>query len=252
MNRLPHCSDFFSQHSNAPILQTIEVDVNISQQLVDYEQARSNCYKLFAACFYQPQKDIFVRERLFENLSLLLKQACPDAVVFSEEMGGTILNYSNEDLLIDYAKLFVGPNELLAPPYGSVYLDGERRVMGNSTIEVVKTYKDEGLAIDENFKELPDHIAVELEFMYYLIFKEIEALESSDDKKAAHFIEVQEMFLHRFLGRWVKPFCDAITEGTENEFYKALAGCLSTFVVKSAVPDELKALVSEKMQNTLN
>lgn len=226
--------------------------MNISRQTMQYEQARCESYKLIAACFYQPQKEVFVQEGLFENLTLLLKQACPDAAIFSEKMGETILNYSNEDLLVDYASLFIGPNELIAPPYGSVYLDEGRRTMGDSTIEVMKIYKDEGLAIDENFKELPDHIAVELEFMYYLIFKEIEALENKDNEKTAHFIEVQELFLHRFLGKWIKPFCDKITEGTENEFYRALAGCLSTFAVKSAVSDDLKALIPEKIQNTLN
>jgi TorA maturation chaperone TorD len=193
-----------------------------------------------------------MEERLFENLTALLRQSCPEASVFSEKMGQAISTYGNEDLLVEYAKLFVGPYELKAAPYGSIYLDDGRKIMGDSTMEVLKIYKDEGLSIDDNFKELPDHIAVELEFMYYLIFKEIEAMEKSDDKKAAYFIEVQERFLRRFLGRWVKPFCDEIMKGTENEFYPALAECLSTFVVKSTMPDELKALVPEKIQGTLN
>lgn len=226
--------------------------MNISRQLIEYEQARSNCYKLLAACFYQPQKETFMEEGLFENLTVLLKQACPDAVVFSEKMGQAILNYNNEDLLIDYAKLFIGPYELKAAPYGSIYLDDARKVMGDSTIEVIKIYKDEGLSIDEKFKELPDHIAVELEFMYYLIFKEIEALENSDNGRAAHFIETHELFQHRFLGKWVKPFCDKIKQGTDNEFYSSLADCLSTFVLNAAVPDDLKALVPDKIKSTLN
>jgi len=204
--------------------------VNISQQLMKHEQSRSNCYKLLAACFYGPQKEIFLEEGLFENLSLRLKQTCPDAVVFSEKMGRAFLNYSNEDLLVDYARLFVGPNELIAPPYGSVYLDGKRRVMGDSTMEVVKIYKDEGLAIDENFKEMPDHIAVELEFMYYLIFKEIEALGKSETDKALNFIKTQELFLDKFLKKWVGPFCDKIKAGTDNEFYSSLADCCAVFI----------------------
>ncbi len=210
--------------------------MNISQ-LMEYEQSRSDCYKLLAACFYQPQKEIFLEEGLFENLSLLLKQTCPDAVVFSEKMGNAILNYSNEDLLVDYARLFVGPNELIAPPYGSIYLDGKRRVMGDSTMEVVEIYKNKGLAIDENFKEMPDHIAVELEFMYYLIFREIEALEKSETDKALDFIKTQELFLDKFLARWVKPFCDKIKKGTDNKFYSSLADCLSVFIEKAHVGD---------------
>jgi TorA maturation chaperone TorD len=215
------------------------VNVNISQQLVDYEQARSNCYKLLAACFYQPQKEAFIQEEFFKNLAMVLKDVSPDAAAHVPAMEKAFLNYSNEDLLIDYAKLFVGPNELIAPPYGSVYMDDGRRTMGDSTLEAIKIYKDEGLAIDENFKELPDHIAVELEFMYYLIFKETEALEKSETDKALDFIKTQELFLYKFLARWVKPFCDKIKAGTDNEFYNSLADCLSVFIEKARAGEDI-------------
>ena len=213
--------------------------MNISQQLVDYEQARSNCYKLLAACFYQPQKEAFIQEEFFKNLAMVLKDVSPDAAAHVPAMEKAFLNYSNEDLLIDYAKLFVGPNELIAPPYGSVYMDDGRRTMGDSTLEAIKIYKDEGLAIDENFKELPDHIAVELEFMYYLIFKETEALEKSETDKALDFIKTQELFLDKFLARWVKPFCDKIKAGTDNEFYNSLADCLSVFIEKARAGEDI-------------
>ncbi len=42
----------------------------------------------------------------------------------------------------------------ITPNNGSVYLDEGRRVMGDSTMEVIKMYRDEGLSIDEDFKEL--------------------------------------------------------------------------------------------------
>ena len=213
--------------------------MNISQQLVDYEQARSNCYKLLAACFYQPQKEAFIQEEFFKNLAMVLKDIAPEAAAHVPAMEKAFLNYSNEDLLIDYAKLFVGPNELIAPPYGSVYMDDGRRTMGDSTLEAIKIYKDEGLAIDENFKELPDHIAVELEFMYYLIFKETEALEKSETDKALDFIKTQELFLDKFLARWVKPFCDKIKAGTDNEFYNSLADCLSVFIEKAHAGEDI-------------
>lgn len=220
--------------------------MNISQQLIANERARGDCFKLLAASFYQPQKETFLREGLFGNLSQLLKKACPDAAAFSRKMERAVLTYSNDDLLVDYAKLFVGPYELIAPPYGSVYLDKSRKVMGDSTIEVIKMYREEGLSIDENFRELPDHIAVELEFMYYLIFKEIAALENSDNKQADHYIEAQKRFHQMFLAPWVRQFCDKITEGTDNEFYTALAKCLSAFVLKSTVPEDLKAINAQR------
>ena len=203
------------------------MDINES---ILFERKRGDCYKLLSACFYLPKKEIYLEEKVFEGLTLLLNTLCPDAAIFSAAMEETIQKYSNEDLAIEYARLFVGPYELKAPPYGSVYLDGGRRVMGDSTMEVVRIYEKAGLAMDKDFKELPDHIAVELEFMYYLIYKEAEALEKSEKEKALAFGETRLRFFNRFLSPWIPPFCEKIKEATDNQFYIGLADCLSTFI----------------------
>ncbi|RJQ41413.1 MAG: dehydrogenase [Nitrospiraceae bacterium] len=170
---------------------------------------------------------------------MVLKDIAPDAAAHVPAMEKAFLKYNEEELLVAYAKLFVGPNELLAPPYGSIYLDGERRVMGDSTMETIKMYEEAGLKMGDDFKEAPDHIAVELEFMYYLIFKEIEALEKSETDKALDFIKTQNLFQDQFLKKWVGLFCDKIKAGTDNEFYNSLAGCLSVFIEKAQAGDEL-------------
>jgi TorA maturation chaperone TorD len=155
---------------------------------------------------------------------------CPEATAFSEKMEDALLQCGNEDLSVEYAKLFVGPYEVKAPPYGSVYLDKGRRVMGDSTMEVIRAYQEQGLFIDDEFREVPDHISVELEFMYYLIYREVEALKNAETKKALKWIEPQKAFLNTFLRRWVPTFCAKIKERTDNEFYRALADCVLTFI----------------------
>jgi TorA maturation chaperone TorD len=212
---------------------------------MEFEQARRDCYKLMAACFYQPQKELFLEEKVFENLGKVLKRVCPEAAQFAEKSRTFVMQYGNEELLVEYARLFVGPNELIAPPYGSIYLEEGRKVMGHSTARVMEFYKAEGLSMDEHFENLPDHIAAELEFMHYLAYQEVEALEKNETEKAAHFLNRQETFLRTFLGPWVAPFCDKIKQGTENGFYQALADCLAAFISKTnfsdAMPEELKA-----------
>ena len=207
------------------------MDINES---ILFKRKKGDCYKLLSACFYLPKKEIYLEERVFEGLTLLLNTLCPDAAIFSAAMEETIQKYSNEDLAVEYARLFVGPYELKAPPYGSVYLDGERRVMGNSTMEVIRLYEEAGLAMDKDFKELPDHIAVELEFMYYLIYKEVEALEKLEKDKALAFREIRNHFFNRFFSPWIPPFWEKIKETTDNNFYIALADCLSTFITNQS------------------
>jgi TorA maturation chaperone TorD len=213
-------------------------------EIILLEKMRESCFRLLAACFYLPQKNILIEENLLGNLNMGLGKVCRKAVPFSAEMEKSINNYSEEDLQVEYAKLFVGPFELKAPPYGSVYLDEERRVMGDSTMQVINIYKKEGLSMSADFEELPDHIAVELEFMSYLIYKEIGALEASDMTAAAAAVESQEVFMNKFLRSWVDIFAGKIAEGAETGFYKALAGCLSSFIykpdIRGGLPEDLK------------
>jgi TorA maturation chaperone TorD len=222
--------------SAALLYERINMEMN---EIIVLEKMRESSFGLLAACFYLPQKTLLLEENTLRNLSMSLAKICHKAIPFCAEMEKSITNYTEEELQVEYAKLFVGPFELKAPPYGSVYLDGEKRVMGDSTMQVINMYKKEGLSMSADFKELPDHIAVELEFMSYLIYKEIEALEKQDRKAALEFAEKQEIFLNGFLKRWVPAFCEKIKEGTDNKFYNALAGCLSLLVMDSSFPGNM-------------
>ena len=204
--------------------------MTIPRQRIQDEQARCECYRLLAACFYQPHKETLLQERFFENLSLLLKRVCPDAAVISEKMGREIMKYDNEELLVEYARLFIGPYELKAAPYGSIYLDEGRKIMADSTSQVNDFYRRMGLDMDADFTELPDHIAVELEFMYYLSFKETESLNKGLTDRAAHFVSAQKEFLEHFMRKWVPVFCERMKSETDNTYYGALADCLSLFI----------------------
>jgi TorA maturation chaperone TorD len=130
---------------------------------------------------------------------------------------------------VEYARLFIGPFGLKAPPYGSIYLDNDHTVMGPSTIETIAIYEQEGLARDESFHELPDHIVVELEFLYFLSYRQVEALQKGDPELADTYRHKQKQFINRFSGIWVPLFCDLIKKETDNEFYGALADCVADF-----------------------
>lgn len=215
------------------------------EQIIEFERARRDCWKLLAACFYQPQKAVFLEESLYDSLNAVLTRVCPEAARFSEKMAATVRQHTDEDLLVEHARLFVGPHELLAPPYGSVYLEEGRRVMGESTARVMEFYQTEGLSLDRHFADLPDHIAAELEFMYYLAHHEVEALEKNDLDKVVYFMGRQDAFLPMFLDGWVVSFCDRIKEVTNSGYYHALADCLSVFISKTersaAMPQGLEA-----------
>ncbi|MEW5746865.1 MAG: molecular chaperone TorD family protein [Nitrospirota bacterium] len=215
------------------------------EEFIMQERGRRDCYRLLAACFYQPSKELFLQEDLFTTLAGLLNRICPQAAVHAAAMGEAFARYDHGELLVEYARLFIGPYGLQAPPYGSVYLDEGKGVMTDSTVEAVRMYRTEGLSMDEDFKELPDHLTVQLEFMYYLAFNEVRALENAETGTARQFSEKQQRFLKRFLGAWVPRFCGRIKDGTENTFYRSLAECLAVFIEHelrvSTAPEALKS-----------
>ena len=195
-----------------------------------HKENRYACYQYLSTCFYPPQKDNFLKDELFDHLAESMGYVCPQAEPFPRQMGEHILLYSPEELSVEYPKLFVGPFELKAPPYGSVYLDGGRRTMGDSTMEVLEMYKEAGIAIGDDFKELPDHVAVELEFMYFLSFYEHRSIECSEMENAYQYLKKQFTFSMNFLGNWVSPFCNKIMQNTDNKFYQSLSALVDTFI----------------------
>ncbi|MFP4561016.1 MAG: molecular chaperone TorD family protein [Thiohalorhabdus sp.] len=52
----------------------------------------------------------------------------------------------------------------------------------------------------------PDHLALELEFMNFLAFKEHQAREEGDAAHLEGYVRAQWDFLERHLGRWVEEF----------------------------------------------
>jgi len=198
-----------------------------NDELAVDELMKGECYRFLAACFYQPKKEILCAEHFLPTLIQNLEQVCPAAAPCAQRMKESLDSYTEEELAVEYASLFVGPFGLKAPPYGSIYLDNGRTVMGPSTMETIRFYEAEGLARDEKFNELPDHIAVELEFMYFLSYRQVEAIQKGDMPLAEGYKQKQEDFFSRFLGKWVQPFCTQIQDGTENSFYTALADCLN-------------------------
>lgn len=205
-------------------------------RVLSQEQAWADGLRLLAACFYPPPQALWLEADLVANLADLVGQVCPTAAAHARAMRATLPPPGDEGLLVEYARLFVGPQRVLAPPYGSVYLEEGRRVMGDSTLEALQAYREAGLRLDADFKELPDHVAVELEFVAFLAARAAAARAAGDGPEADRRRAAREAFLDRHLRRWAPAFCARIAEGTEHPFYRALAECLQAVVTDRPAP----------------
>ena len=209
-----------------------------TDELLSRELARGKACKLLAECYYLPTQEL---KGTLKDLEQQLSDVCPEAMLYIKKMYEEVKRSDDLDILsLDFSRLFLGPYKMHAPPFGSVYLDGERQIMGESTLEVRNKYKEAGLDISSDFRNPPDHIAAELEFMYFLILKEIEAIRNSDIETTLIFMEKQRAFLKENLGPWVFEFTDTTEEKAETEFYKNLARATKTFIEQNF--DELSDL----------
>jgi TorA maturation chaperone TorD len=135
-----------------------------------------------------------------------------------------------EELQVAFTELFI--NRLggaPAPPYGSVYIEAEERLMGTSTLSVAEAYRGEGLAVDAS-PEPPDYLATELEFLYYLVEMEEKALQQGEVEAARKAARKQGDFCRALLHPWVPEFCRRIKQDQGGHpLYRWGAGLLERF-----------------------
>lgn len=188
--------------------------------------AIADVYRLLSACYYQPE-EAFVEEEVFGQLKTALAEVNPQLVIDAAAMDESFRNSDPETLMLDYSRLFLGPLDILAKPYGSVYLDGEKVVMGDSTMQALSLYREGGFDLADDFREVPDHVAAELEFLYLLSFR-IGHSEEPDER--SRLIALKKRFLVEHLGRWIGDLAESIRKGAETEFYRRLAAVTEKFV----------------------
>jgi TorA maturation chaperone TorD len=195
--------------------------------------ARADLCRFLAGCYYQPGAE-FVEDRLFDSMHDVAAQIDAELAAGARRLHEAFVAENLEDLLVDYTRLFLGPIDILAKPYGSVWLDDGRTLMQDSTMAVMQRYAEGGFEMDEAFRELPDHVAAELEFLYLLLFRQAQARRADDMQALDEAASLQRLFLGEHLSRWIGPFTAAMRAGARSEFYRRLATLTERVVRREA------------------
>jgi putative dimethyl sulfoxide reductase chaperone len=189
---------------------------------------RADLARLLAACYYQPGPE-FADDGLFSAMQAAAS-IDSELSVSAQRLAAAFETTPLQELLIDYTSLFLGPSEPLALPYGSIWLTGEKTLNQESTLAAKALYERAGFEIDESFKDLPDHIAVELEFLYVLLFREVEFRHKRNEEDLDGNAALRRQFLDEHLGRWIGPFAAAVRANARTDFYRELAELTELFV----------------------
>jgi len=128
--------------------------------------------------------------------------------------------YGLSPLREEYTRMIYDSNLPCIPPYESVYAN-ERQVMGKRALAVEAFYRRAGLGVADN--EMPDHIALECEFVAHLAGKEVKARENGQPDEAAQIWETAQQFLGTHLLTWGGKFCADLHTLAREDFYRAVA-----------------------------
>ncbi len=178
---------------------------------------RADVFAMLAACYAEPGPDIAgIINRLCSQNPISGDTPVPEIQKLKILFEKTDIN----DLRLDHARLFMGPFQLAAAPFGSVYLEAKRTLMGESTLEITEIYREAGLEMANDFHNPPDHIIAELEFLAYLLSAQAEA--GADTDAAQNIEDIKQRFINRHLGAWIEPFTIKLEQGAETGFYRLL------------------------------
>lgn len=135
-----------------------------------------------------------------------------------------------EQVADDYARIFVGPAALPAPPWESVYRDKKRVLMTATTLSVREFYRAYGYEAHHRLHVPDDHLAIELDFLAALAQEALDACAVQDGEGAESAFEAGSAFLNAHLALWVADFAADLRERDGSPFYCAVAVALCAFV----------------------
>lgn len=121
--------------------------------------------------------------------------------------------------------------------YGEEHSHREPQQLG----DITAFYHAFGLKIDEKLGERPDHISVECEFMWYLLFKEAYALAHDGPENALICRRAAERFLGEHLALWVPSFSLRLSKHAGEGIMKETADFALAFISEECRQAGIKA-----------
>jgi TorA maturation chaperone TorD len=227
---------------------------------MDRSTARSLIYNMLSLFFVYPDEKVYASiaagewiRGFREALHLLDDKIFDDYLrVIEQAISGA---EGVEQLAMDreYSRLFINAfPHVIAPPYGSFYLEKEGLVSTKMISEVLYFYHEAGFTLKEDLYDLPDHIAHELEFMGILAGEESQA--SGNEKIKLE--EIQMNFLSHFILPWVPTFCEKVSEHGRYPFYHYLGNLTKEFINFEknylGVPEELNSRKKNESATTVS
>ena len=112
-----------------------------------------------------------------------------------------------------HVRLFVNTREgITAPLYQSCYEYENAPLMGASAMEMRRRFKSKGLALAEDVNEPPDHLSIQLEYLYYL-------LDTGWAENKGGLLEEASSFAGDTLLPWLTKLLERLPKDADSRYY---------------------------------
>jgi len=204
--------------------------------------SKTTLFNLFAQAFNYPDRELveslqkgdFIAA-LRNALAQINLAASLDAELTALEKEYTSPDMQTDTLLLemerDYTHMFFSSKPRLVYLFESVYNEG--KLLQDSTFQIARLYYDAGIKLIDDFKLPPDHIAVEFEFMAYLYFNEIKAINENHVDNALYAQNLQNEVMEKHLIAFGSALAGKVAEFARTVFYQSMARIIIPFLTSS-------------------
>ena len=140
---------------------------------------------------------------------------------------------TRQELAVDYARVFLCAGmyeQLMAPPYESVYTSEEHLLMQDARDSAVAFYLGEELGLPADNTTPEDHLSFEFQFMAKLVERAQVALDAGDDARYLELCTKQQAFYDEHLINWVPRLCADVRAYAKTAFYRGVADITEGFM----------------------
>ena len=140
--------------------------------------------------------------------------------------------FSDTESLFDfleeaYVRCFINARGgISAPLYHSCYHDSFQEgnapaLMGETAVYMKQRFESKGLSVADTINEPPDHLSIELEYLFFL-------LQNGWEKQNNDYLSEAVSFAKTFLLPWITMFCDRLLDEQDCPFYSYAAAILKS------------------------
>ncbi len=146
-------------------------------------------------------------------------------VTFAADIQSLTSQFQDSDSLLGelnsvYVQLFVNSKEgVVAPLFQSCYQSDTSGLMGSAAIDMKNRFESKGLSLANCHNEPPDHLSIELEYLYYLLQKGWQENESE-------LINEADSFTREVLIPWTGEFSKRIKDAHKPILFSSMTSIL--------------------------